>query len=277
MGRSIRFGGSFDVLLFFCYNLFMNSSLKNRSALVVGGSGGIGKSVSLALASLKTVLTIHGSQKSEKFESLISEIEKVCGETPKVITQNLLERPFSELENSELVEAARKTDILCVCFGPFVQKPLHETSLSDWEKVSLYDYALPGLLVSAALPNMMKNHFGRILLFGGTGTSFRKEFSTNAAYAGAKSALNVLVSSVAANYAQYGITCNAICPGFVETEYLSEELKTELAKKMPGGKLILPETVAETAVFLMNNPMINGEILRIDGGWSPNQCVMRNA
>ena len=249
--------------------LIMTSSLKNKSALVAGGSGGIGREVSLALARAGTNLTVHGSQKSDKTCSLASEIAGLCGIAPKIITQNLLESSFSGLENSELLEAARKTDILCVSFGPFVQKPLHETNISDWEKVSLYDYALPGFLVSSALPNMMKNHFGRILLFGGTGTSYRTEFSTNAAYAGAKSALNGLVSSVAANYAQYGITCNAICPGFVETEYLSEEQKDALAKKMPGGKLISAENIAKTALFLLENAGINGEVLRMDGGWSP--------
>jgi len=246
----------------------MTSSLKNKSALVVGGSGGIGRALSLTLAKAGVRLTIHGSKKSEKLSSLSSEIARFSGKEPEIIIQKLPETPFSDLTSSDLVKSAQKSDIICVCFGPFVQKALHETSVSDWEKVALYDYALPGLLASSALPNMKKNHFGRILFFGGTGTSFRKEFSTNAAYAGAKSALNVLVSSIAANYSAHGITCNMICPGFVETEYLSDEQKQVLSAKMPSGKLITTEAVAKSALFLLENADINGEILRMDAGWN---------
>lgn len=252
----------------------METNLFNgKTALIVGGTGGIGRELSLALAQTGARLVIHGGHESEQTRSLIHEIKKISGKKPLLFTQNLLERLFFDLEDSPLLLEARKCDILCVCFGPFVQKPLHETSLSDWEKVALYDYALPGLLVSAALPRMMENRFGRILLFGGTGTARRTEFATNAAYAGAKSALNVLVSSTAANYAEYGITCNAILPGFVETEYLSEPKKAELGAKMPLGSLISARSVAESAIFLLKNADINGTSLSVDRGWSPSKNI----
>ncbi len=240
-----------------------------KTALVVGGTGGIGRGLSLALAESGASLIIHGSKAGEKSDSLAEEIFKISGKRSEIISQNLLSSSFAELESSQLLTVAKKCDILCVAFGPFVQKSLHETNISDWEMLSLYDYALPGLLLSAALPNMMKNNFGRILLFGGSGTSYRREFSTNAAYAGAKAGLNVLISSVAAEYAEYGITCNGICPGFAETEYISESNKRLLAKKTPLGQLISPSTLAEIALFLLKNADINGEILRVDGGWTP--------
>ena len=251
------------------------SDLKGKTALVVGGSGGIGAALSLALAQNGVNLMVHGGHESEKFDSLLQKILEISGMKPKKIVQNLLESPFDSLESSALAESARNCDILCVCFGPFVQKPLHETNLSDWKTVSLFDYALPGFLVSSALPPMIKNQFGRILLFGGTGTSHRSEFSTNAAYAGAKSGLNVLVSSVAANYADSGIPCNAICPGFVETEYLSESLKSELSSKTPLGSMISLTSVAETSLFLLQNADINGTVVRLDRGWSPSQKSMK--
>ena len=245
------------------------SLFEGKTALIVGGTGGIGRELSLALAKTGAKLVIHGSRAGGKADSLAGEILKISGKSPEIIAQNLLDSPFSELGSSELFESAKSCDILCVCFGPFVQKPLHETNLLDWQKVALYDYALSGLLVSAALPGMMKNRFGRILLFGGTGTAHRKEFSTNAAYAGAKSALTVLASSVAAEYAEFGITCNLILPGFTETEYLSDSQKSALCEKMPLGSMISARSVAENALFLIKNADINGTTLRIDRGWSP--------
>ena len=249
----------------------MEKSFEEKTALVVGGSGGIGAEISLALAKNGASLVIHGGHKSKKFDLLEKKISEINGKKPGIIVQNLLDTCFSDLPCSELLEAARNCDILCLCFGPFVQKALHETASSDWQKVALFDYALPGLLISTALPSMMKKNWGRILLLGGTGTSFRKEFSTNAAYAGAKSGLNVLTASVASSYADYGITCNMICPGFTETEYLSEELKSELSEKMPLGTMIESSSVSETALFLLKNPDVNGTVLRIDRGWQPAQ------
>ncbi len=240
-----------------------------KKALIVGGTGGIGRSVSLLLAKNGADLVIHGSENGEKSASLAQQIHEISGEAPKIIAQNLTKSSFSALDSSQLLDSARNCDILCVCFSPFIQKPLHETSIDDWQQTALLDYALPGLLVSASLPNMMKKNWGRILLFGGTGTVHRTEFFTNPAYASAKSGLNVMVSSVAASYANYGINCNMILPGFTETEYLSDKLKVELSAKMPLGTLIQTQSIAETALFLLKNADINGAILRIDRGWTP--------
>ena len=68
-------------------------------------------------------------------------------------------------------------------------------------------------------------------------------------------------------YAGFGITCNAVLPGFTETEYLSEKTKEVLRKKMPSGSLISPETIADGGMYLLQSPEINGVLLNIDGGW----------
>ncbi len=241
---------------------------ENKKALIIGGSGGIGAAIAKKLALGGAELTIHGGHKSNKFDSLVDELEKISQKSIKTIIYNFFPYTFDELSESNLLQEVKSADIICICFGPFLQKRLDVMTLSDWKSCSLLDYALPGLLVSSALPNMMQKRWGRILVFGGTGTEHRKEFLTNAAYAGAKAGLGTLVQSVAACYADYGITCNALLPGFTKTEYTGASDKI-LEKKMPLGTLISAESVADAAFFLLSNPDLNGAMLRIDRGWSP--------
>ncbi|MGI5174437.1 SDR family oxidoreductase [Treponema sp. OMZ 840] len=242
-------------------------SIAGKTALIVGGSGGIGAAVALKLADAGCNMIVHGASESDKFNTLIdTAAEKV--RVTKIVQRLKTDFP-ANFEQTKLYESALCADIICVCFGPFVQKDLHKTESEDWMRAASLNYVLPGVLVSAALPAMMQRRWGRFLLTGGTRTERVQAFRTNAAYAGAKTALASLIRSTAVFYAAYGITCNGIFPGFTQTEYVPPVEQKKLAQKMPQQRLVRVEEVAESAVFLLRQPMINGALLNIDGGWEP--------
>lgn len=235
------------------YDVDMENSFHYKKACVIGGSGAIGREISGLLAA-------EGAQVCSVGRHVVSGIDGV---------DSVLLDLENQLNRTKAIELARDADILCVIWGPFIQKPLHETTMDEWESMAMYNLAFPGALVSSALAHMVSAHWGRILLVGGTRTDAVRGFVTNAAYAAAKTGLSTLAKSVAMAYALSGVTCNVVCPGFVDTEHMDSTVKNALAAKNPDGVLISPSEIAELSVFLLKNALYNGTVVTADKGWSP--------
>lgn len=239
--------------------------------MVIGGSGGIGAELSLKLAQAGAQVLVHGGHNQEKANLLLERLHQAspCRLSHQFLIQELSADTLHQFPSSPLMEQVQGADILCIAFGPFLQKSLEDTSPADWIATTLMNYTLPGICVSAVLPHMKSNRWGRILLFGGTLTHNVKGYLTNAAYGGAKTALCSLVKSTAAQCNSWGITCNGILPGLTETEYQSTELLAILARKNPSGNIIPAERVAQAAMNLLSLKEINGALLNVDDGWTP--------
>ncbi|MEE0133518.1 MAG: SDR family oxidoreductase [Treponema sp.] len=242
-----------------------------KKAVVVGGSGGIGAKLSIKLAQAGASVLVHGGHNSHKLADLMETLKTQSPHAAhhQELIQEITGDNIASFASSPLLEHIAEADILCVAFGPFLQASLEETTAKQWIDITLLNYALPGICVSAALPHMKENNWGRILLFGGSLTHNVKAFRTNAAYGGAKTALCSLVKSTATQYSSYGITCNGILPGLTETEYQSPQLLSQLAQKNPSGKIIPAETIASAALNLLSVKEINGALLNVDDGWTP--------
>lgn len=240
----------------------LSSVFKGRTALVVGGSGGIGKAVSLELASRGASVLVHGKS-GGKVDSVVLAIRQQGGTAAGLALD--IDSPDSLLAALPPSDAF---DILVVAFGPFVQKTLALHTQADWEKMALLDLALPGALASRFLPSMIQRGFGRILFFGGTRTDATRGFLTNAAYAAAKTGLNVLAKSIALEGRAHNVAAVTVCPGFVDTEYLTEATKRQLRSIAPNGTLIGPEDVAALALDILDrDPCIaSGAVVSLDAG-----------
>jgi 3-oxoacyl-[acyl-carrier protein] reductase len=244
-------------------------ALESRRALVVGGTGGIGRAVALELGKRGVHVLVHGGSSRERLDSALDELRRLGAGADGFLLD--LSDPIDGL--ARLVESLPglgDIDILAVAFGPFVRKGLARTSLADWERLALLDLALPGALCSAVLPAMASRGWGRILLFGGSRTDGIRSYSSNAAYAAAKTGLAVLAKSVAAEGASRGVGCVLVCPGLVDTEYLGETERETLRARAPGGRLASPAGIAAAAVGLIEaDPCLaSGAIVALDGGLS---------
>ena len=139
----------------------------------------------------------------------------------------------------------------------------------DWDRV--IDVNLKGsfLCIRAATKLMMKARYGRIVnissIIGETGAAGQ------ANYAASKAGLFGLTKSVAKELGSRGITCNAVCPGFIETdmtEALPEEMKEHVVKTAPAGRLGSAEDIAAAVLFLSSDEAgyITGQSITVDGG-----------
>jgi 3-oxoacyl-[acyl-carrier protein] reductase len=264
----------------------MNMPFRGREALVIGGTGGIGRAVALGLAERGARIILHGGSSPERLESALRAIEAAGGEA-----EGFLERADQD-DGAERIlwQAAQRAaprfppkippegpdgplpgwtpDILVCAWGPFKRAPLERTGEEEWRYVVTNNLIFPGTIVSLSIYGMMRKGWGRILLFGGTNTDTIRGYRTSAAYSAAKTALGVVAKSAARTGAPWGVTCNVVCPGLTDTEYLDETERSYNRERSPSGRALKPEAIALTALDIMENPRINGAILPVDEGLS---------
>ncbi|MDR0557381.1 MAG: SDR family oxidoreductase [Treponema sp.] len=256
--------------------------LSGKQALVIGGTGGIGKETALLLAGAGARITLHGGSSQERLARVLEAIHEREGEADGFLCRidgvEAIDRIFSEYSSCAARAAyisrherfisgvSHYPDILVYAYGPFKRGALDKTDAVDWQFLIQQNLAFPGCAVSRVLPSMLERKWGRILLFGGTNTDDIRGFVTTAAYSAAKTGLGVLAKSVAKAAGGVGVTCNVICPGLTDTEYTDETARAYNRAKSPPGKALSPKMVALTAMYVLANRSINGAIIPVDDG-----------
>lgn len=143
---------------------------------------------------------------------------------------------------------------------------------SDWDDIQAVNVRTPMLLTRALAPSMAERGYGRIVnissIFGVVTRSQR------AAYTTSKYALNGFTKTTAIDYGGRNVLCNAVAPGFIDTELtrriLSAEQRDELAAATPAGRMGTPDEIARVVAFLASdaNTFINGQVIIADGGFT---------
>jgi 3-oxoacyl-[acyl-carrier protein] reductase len=154
-----------------------------------------------------------------------------------------------------------------------INEPAGIESVSDGALDRLLDVNLKAnfRLLRAMVPDMAQRGFGRVV--GISSLYAHRARGGRAAYSMTKAALESLLRSVSAEFAQSGVLANAVAPGFVATEMTmrnnSPEVINQLLERVPVGRLAAPPEIADAVAFLMSpsNTYITGQVLVVDGGW----------
>ena len=241
--------------------------LSGKVAVVTGSSRGIGKAIARALASEGATLAVHYCRGREQADQLAAEVER--GGCRVGVFQADVSRP--EDCHKLIDQAARQlgpVDILVNNAGMNRDRSIRKMSAAEWDEVIHTNLDSVFHCTKAALEPMISRGWGRIIniasIIGQTGAFGQ------ANYAAAKAGVIAFTKSVAHEVAKYGVTVNAICPGFVDTDMIAsmpQAAKDAVKGRIPLGRFGDADEVARLVRFLCTEgDWITGAQLNINGG-----------
>ena len=242
--------------------------LAGKVAIVTGGSRGIGRAVSIALAGAGAHVLVNYRSNEEAAKETLRRIEEAGG------TGEILGFDVSDPESVDaaIKDAARRLghiDILVNNAGISIDQLLLRVSAKDLEMTWATNVNGAVFCAKAAIRSMMRSKWGRIISLSSVVAE-----SGNAGqvvYSASKAALLGMTRSLAREYASRGITVNAVAPGFIETDMtvdLPDAAKKGIVEQTPLGRIGRPEEVAAAVVFLASEEAsyITGQVVRVNGG-----------
>ena len=248
--------------------------MKDRVAVVSGASSGLGKQMALAFARQGANLAIL-ARRIERLEEFKPELIKAGAKKVVAIKCDVTSTEDIDAAAAKVEKEFGKVDILLNCAGSSKDKGVLEMTDEEWDFTIATDETSVFKMTRAFANIMKKNKYGRIIniasMYGLVGNT---EIHT-IAYHTSKGAVVNFTRAVAAELATEGITCNAICPGYFETELTKAVLDTlrfqEFAKThVPMERYGKPGELDAAAVFLASEEAsyVTGLIMPVDGGYT---------
>jgi len=257
--------------------------LKGKAAIVTGSTSGIGLGIARALAAEGVNVVLNGFGGPDQIRQIRSELESAHG-VRTIHSGADMSRP-AEIQTM-VVEAAQifgSVDILVNNAGIQYVAPVDEFPPEKWDAIIAINLNSAFHTIRAALPGMKANGWGRIVNIASAHGLVASPFKS--AYIAAKHGLVGLTKTVALETAGKGITCNAVCPGYVLTPLVEKQIDDQakvhkiprdeviskvILERQPSKEFVKIEEVAALTLFLCGAgaASVTGTALSIDGGWT---------
>ncbi|MBI5031802.1 MAG: SDR family oxidoreductase [Chloroflexi bacterium] len=238
-----------------------------KIAIVTGSAKGIGRGIAKRLAADNYTVIVNYQNDANAAQETLSLVQ---GRAPhsKTIQADVSQPDQAKRLIDETLSTFGRIDVLVNNVGPFLVKSLFDTEIDEWRRVIDGNLSSAFYCIKYVLPTMRAQKSGHIINLGSLNVETTRGAPTTGAYTAAKAGIVVLTKSVARSEARYGIRCNLINPGFIETYATSDADRRELPSLVPLGRLGTPDDIAEMIAFLVSEKAsyITGSIMNVHGG-----------
>ncbi len=257
--------------------------LKARTAVVTGSTSGIGLAIARAYAAQGANVVINGFGAPEDIEKERAGIEGEFGVAARYSAADMAHGGAIAAMIAEAEAEFGSVDVLVNNAGIQFVAPVEEFPVEKWDAIIAINLSAAFHAIRAALPGMKQRRWGRIINTASAHALVASPYKS--AYVAAKHGIAGLTKTIALEAATFGVTVNAICPGYVWTPLVERQIPDTMAARgltreqvindvlldaQPTKQFVTSEEVAALAVFLASDSAksMTGVILPIDGGWT---------
>jgi len=240
------------------------SDLRDRVALVTGGSRGIGKAVARALAEAGAVVAVNYREHGDEALAVAAAIENDGGRAA-AFGADVSVRTAVQSMVRQIEQQFGSIDILVNNAGMAVVRSLEDITEDDFDRAIAVNLKSVFLCTQAVLSGMRQRRWGRIVNISSIGARIGAG-SVSIAYGASKAGVEGLTRSYALRLAPEGVTVNAVAPGLVDTDMGQPLIAAGVVNRIPVGRAGLGDEIAQAVLMLASNGYMTGQTIGVNGG-----------
>lgn len=243
-------------------------TLKDKVAIVTGGTKGSGRAIAVKLAKAKVKIGIVG-RNVERAKKIADEIVQDKGNA-EIFLGDIGDEEECKRIVDRIYNYFGKIDILVNCAGILTATKIEDITRKEWDEVLATNLTGTFFMIQKTIPYIKRSNSGRIINIS-SNAGRMGGYENSQSYTASKGGIIAITMGIARQLAPYHITVNVVCPGTTETEMTKlydDEIRRRLLSRIPMGRLAKAEEIAATVCFLASEEAayITGAVIDVNGG-----------